>query len=82
VERKLQLNTEQLKIVTAYKELFNSDHGKIVLKDLETSFDGDIFVKNDPYATHVRIGRRDVVLRIREMINRNFEPLRKEDEDG
>lgn len=77
MKKKLQLNPEQLKIVNAYQEIFKTEFGKVVLKDLEVSFDRDVFVKGDPYETHLRIGRRDVVLRIKEMINMEFEPVKE-----
>jgi len=72
-----------MRTVTAYKEVFNTDHGKRVLNDLRDSFDNDnIFVKGDSHETAYRLGRRDVVKRIQSLSQMEFEPSREEVENG
>ncbi len=53
----------------AYKTLFATDDGDVVLRDLEARFHIDTPVfSNDPYETAFRDGQRSVVLLIRSML--------------
>ena len=81
MEGKLELKKEQIARIYDYAQTFNSDVGKRVLKDLELSFCGDCHVKGDPYATHVRIGENNVVLRIKEMLRYSEYEIEEEKEE-
>ncbi len=61
-----------------YKQCFNSDVGKEVLKDL-ISFSGFISsnFKSDPYETAFCEGQRNVVLRILKFLEEDVEMIRK-----
>lgn len=62
-----RLSAAQIK--AAYKATFGSESGRIVLDDLLRSFvNRTSYVPGDPYGTHVREGRREVVLRIQFML--------------
>ena len=53
----------------AYKTLFATDDGDVVLRDLEARFHIDTPVfSNDPYETAFRDGQRSVVLLISSML--------------
>lgn len=55
---------ERTKVINAYRRLFSTDDGKIVLHDLINAFilpDGE---GRDPYETYKNIGARQAVLRI------------------
>tara|TARA_R100000458_G_C8138666_1_gene150785 strand:+ start:128 stop:355 length:228 start_codon:yes stop_codon:yes gene_type:complete len=53
----------------AYKTVFNSADGEVVLHDLETRFHIETPVfSNDPYETAFRDGQRSVVLLIRSLL--------------
>lgn len=64
--------------IRAYKRVFDSKDGKLVLNDLmkschmmTTTFD------KDPYETHYNEGARGVVIRILKTTNTNMEQLDK-----
>lgn len=63
-------------IIYAYKRLFDSEDGKIVLKDLARScrLDQSSF-SSDPYETAFNEGERHVVLRILKTIEADPEKL-------
>jgi len=69
--------TKQMKAtMRAYKEVFESEAGKIVLEDLMKSchFTMSTFDK-DPYETHFNEGARSVVLRIIRTTNASMDQL-------
>ena len=77
------------KTISAYKKLFATPEGQIVLRDLmnTTRFRGSVIGK-DPYETYYNEGSRNVVMRIIETINMSdanlekmLEEMRKTDED-
>lgn len=50
--------------------LFATSDGQVVLKHLrEIYYDVSCVIPNDPYATHVENGKREVILYINEVIN-------------
>ena len=53
-----------------YRQLFNTDEGKIVLNDLELRFHSltTTYVPGDPHDTSYREGQRSVVLTILRMM--------------
>mgnify|MGYP003114326865 CR=1 FL=1 len=53
-----------------YRQLFNTDEGKIVLNDLELRFHilASTYVPGDPHDTSYREGQRSVVLTILRMM--------------
>ena len=56
------------KSVTA-KATFGTSHGEKMLKLLEDEFNSDnIMAPNDPFATHYNLGRRDVVIYIKQLM--------------
>lgn len=60
------------RVNTAYKKVFSSEHGQIVLEDLMLSagiISGSSYVPGDPHQTSFNEGRREVVNRIIESIN-------------
>lgn len=53
---------EQLARIDAYKRLFETEDGKIVLADLVRLYDTNPpLVEGDPYATHYAVGQQAVV---------------------
>lgn len=48
--------------------MFSTPEGKEVLKHLEQEFDADILFERDPNVTAYNLGRRDVVVYIRQML--------------
>ena len=55
--------------IDLFKIVFNSEDGKKVLGALENEFDRDnLLVPGDPHSTHYNLGRRDVVVYIRQML--------------
>ena len=57
---------------TAYKRVFSSEDGKVVLEDLMLSagiISGSSYVPGDPHQTSFNEGRREIVNRIIESIN-------------
>lgn len=55
--------------IDIFKMVFNTEDGKKVLAALEDAFDRDsIITPGDPYYTHYNLGRRDVVVYIRQML--------------
>lgn len=55
--------------IDIFKMVFNTDDGKKVLAALENEFDRDnLLAPGDPYSTHYNLGRRDVVVYIRQML--------------
>lgn len=41
--------------------MLKSPEGRLAVDFLAEKYGGDVQVKNDPYATHVRIGERNVI---------------------
>ena len=76
-----KIRRDLVPIVSDYANTFGTDSGLRVLSDLEKSFNQDIYTKGDPYDTHVRIGSREVVERIKYMISLSGLEVEKEDED-
>lgn len=72
------LNRQKKKnvVIYAYKRLFDTEDGKIVLKDMARSchFDDSTFT-GDPYETAFREGERHLFLRIIRTINADPERL-------
>jgi len=63
---------KQKKLNTAYKRVFSSEHGEIVLEDLMLSagiISGSSYVQGDSHQTSFNEGRREIVNRIIETIN-------------
>lgn len=56
------------KISASYRNVFNTIDGKVVLEHLESIFDQDDIMGEDPYKTAQNIGRRDVVRHVHAMI--------------
>ncbi len=63
-------NEQKIKDVRiAYRECFNSEHGKIVLKDLERRcFIADTTFNRDPYVSAFQEGTRSVVIHIKQLM--------------
>jgi hypothetical protein len=57
-----------LKKVSAYKRLFSSPDGIVVMKDLEAAFDQALNVPGDSHATHVRVGNYEVLQYIKQIL--------------
>jgi hypothetical protein len=64
VEKKQKLRDKAAK----FHRLFTSHEGEQVLKELEDEFDADDLFNENPYKTHYNIGRRDVIVYIRQMM--------------
>jgi len=58
-------------LVINYKAVFNSEHGKPVLKDLEefTGYNKPCFSKGFPDETAFMLGQRNVILRIKRILD-------------
>lgn len=58
-------------IQAAYRNLFNTPDGKVVLQDLDQKFNGSLLKKTeglvDPNASLVAIGKREVIVHINAM---------------
>ena len=70
------MNKDDLKQLTiAYKQVFESDHGKKVMEDLEKrcSFHATTHVKGDSHEGAFLEGTRSVVLFIKNMLNKKGE---------
>ena len=69
---------DRLDKAIAYKDLFASPAGKIVLEDLEKFCfkDAPTFVVGDQYWTAHNEGRRLVILHIHEYLSRNLDHFR------
>ena len=67
----LQAMTLQRRTRNAYKRLFATDDGQVVLRDLAKfcGVDRPSSVPGDPFATHVNDGMRRVALRVFNFIN-------------
>jgi hypothetical protein len=52
---------DHLKLSALYHRTFNSEHGKIVLADLKSLYQGDLLVAGDPYLTHSNLGMSRVI---------------------
>lgn len=48
-----------------YQRLFNTPDGKDILKELESECSGSLAVAGDPFATHVRVGKFEVIEEIK-----------------
>lgn len=51
-----------------FHRLFSSHDGEQVLKDLEDEFDQDELYDDNPYKTNYNIGRRDVIIYIKQLM--------------
>jgi len=70
------MNKDDLKqLIIAYKQVFESDHGKKVMEDLEKrcSFHTTTHVKGDSHEGAFLEGTRSVVLFIKNMLNKKGE---------
>lgn len=63
-----ELKQQALRKAAAYKRLFTSPDGKVVLKDLQFAFNQKLNVPGDPFASHVRIGNYEVLQYITEIM--------------
>lgn len=64
-----QYNAANKERLTAYQQVFDSEAGQQVLKDLHEQFyDVDLLNKTSAHATHYNLGLRDVVRYINEML--------------
>ena len=61
---RIKIRREMVPLVQAYARI-----DKVVLDDLETSFDEELYTKGDPYDTAFHLGEREVVKRIQRMIS-------------
>lgn len=70
---------KQVSRVKSYKITFGSKHGLEVLHDLIKSHHvlNSVYVKGDPYETHLREGERNVVLRIMSLLQ--IDPIKLEE---
>jgi len=66
-KRPVVKNEEREKIVSAYRQVFNSPAGKMVLEDLEKSFGGNTFDDNINKSFYKQ-GQRGVILAIKTTI--------------
>lgn len=60
---------EDLKVIKAYKNLFDSDFGRMVLDDLRVEYCSGSFVPGDPYYTAYNEGQRSVVLALEAVLS-------------
>ena len=70
------MNKDDLKqLVIAYKQVFESDHGKKVLEDLEKrcSYHSTTHIKGDSHESAFLEGTRSVILFIKNMLNKKGE---------
>lgn len=69
---------QTIAVIGAYQRLFNTDDGKVVLKDLAkaSGFTATSFV-DSPYSTAFNEGARTLFLRIVQTINTNIDELVK-----
>lgn len=67
-EKQEQEDKDSQKRQRAYYDLFNSTLGQQVLEDMRKLCCGPSHVPGDPYTTAHNEGRRDVVLRIEDII--------------
>ena len=70
------MNKEDLKqLIRAYKQVFESDQGKKVLKDLEKicSYQTTTHIKGDSHESAFLEGTRSVILFIKNMLNKKPE---------
>lgn len=72
---------DEVELSAAYKTVFSTVEGQLVLQDLRNRcfFDTMTFSDN-PYVTCFNEGKRTVILNIETRIN--FEPIVEEEEDG
>lgn len=61
---RIKIRREMVPLVQAYARI-----DKVVLDDLEISFDEELYTKGDPYDTAFHLGAREVVKRIQRMIS-------------
>ena len=61
----------------AFAQVFSTPAGKEVLEALTEEFDGDELRQNNPHDTYYRLGQRDVVKYIEQMLR-----ISKRNEDG
>ncbi len=71
------------KIINAYNDVFNSDDGQVILKDLANycCFNHSSFISQDSHLTAFNEGARDAFLHILELTNINPQSLLKADEE-
>lgn len=62
VREKLILKTKK------FRRVFGGGEGKAILEALEEGFDHDEIKSSDPHETYYRLGQRDVVVYIKQMI--------------
>lgn len=72
---KVELTKDQFEMVIQYASTFATESGKVVLEDLKKSFCGECYTKGDPYDSIYRLGQRDVVLKIAQMLRLSELPV-------
>ena len=72
---------DYLPVYVAYKEVFTSEAGKIVLEDLEAYCGMECYVEGNILATAKNAFQRDFLVRIREMVRRAEGPIEFIDEE-
>jgi hypothetical protein len=80
----IKTKEEVLKTIAQYKELFNSDVGKIVLEDLKKRcfVNQTTFTAGDAYHTAFKEGKRYVILQILSMLNTDMKLIEKQMENN
>ena len=72
--------SEHAKIVAAYKEVFSSGAGKVVLDDMVKAWQKRVsHTKGDPYETAYKEGQRSVPVRIQFMLDTKLEDILEND---
>lgn len=69
---------KQQRLITAYKTIFATEHGKMIFDDLsefclDKNYLPDMFVLNDPYKTAYNLGSNKVIRYIKYMMKRKTE---------
>jgi len=77
----IHIKRDQLRVYMAYKEIFTSDAGKIVLEDLEAYCGMECYVEGNILATAKNAFQRDFLVRIKEMVRRAEGPIEFIDEE-
>ena len=68
------MNKDDLKQLTiAYKQVFESDHGKKVMEEKRCSYHSTTHIKGDSHESAFLEGTRSVVLFIKNMLNKKGE---------
>lgn len=70
---------KQQQTIVAYKTIFPTEHGKLVLENLSTLCGEklDLFDKNSERQTSYNLGAISVIAHIRYMMTRKIEPTQK-----